>query len=138
MSQDPYPEEYVQMIEQIGYAMDDAEHSGNIEEWVKNNIVEARNAQYMARMISDEINRDMTYSEMPDDQVEHAKKVIVRFDSIKALTPIYEFHLEKVYDGAMQPSDYIKFAEKVGVPVDSLVIIRLKKLTTGLDDEFEY
>ncbi len=138
MSQDPYPEEYVQMIEQIGYAMDDAEHSGNIEEWVKNNIVEARNAQYMARMISDEINRDMTYSEMPADQVGNAKKVIARFDSIKALAPIYEFNLEKVYDGAMQPSDYIKFAEKVGVPVDSLVIIRLKKLTTGLDDEFEY
>ncbi len=137
-SQDPYSEEFVQMIEQIGYAMDDAEHYGDIERWVKNNIVEARNAQYMARMISLEVNGDMTYSDMPADQVEPAKKVITRFDSIKALAPVYEFNLEKVYDGPMQPSDYIKFAEKVGVPVDSLVLKRLEKVTVGFEDDYEY
>ncbi len=136
-SQDPYPEDYVKMIEQIGYAMDDAEHHGDVEEWVKYNIVEARNAQYMARWFMGD-GSEFTFKEMPADQVEAAKKVVARFDSIKALTPIYEFHLEKVYDGPMQPTDYVKFAEKVGVPVDSVVLKQLASITTGVEDEFEY
>lgn len=134
--QDPYPDSYFLMVEQINHAMDDAEAEGNVEIWVKKNIAEARNAQYLARSVKLSIKD----SEFPADLKEPADKTLARFDSIKGLTPIYEFNLDKVYDGTMQPNDYIDFANKVGVPVDSLEVERLTKAAAagGFYDDYEY